>query len=157
MCRLTLDIGLSATSNVFMDRLVQWQRDGRVELIEALPPRKKNEADSRVPARRKSYFTPSQSRSTPIAGSGKVTFLGLAGILFPGRDPAKLHMTELNDIILLIRHHSIRNDIFVTENTKSYIDDGHQESLKSAYGILAMTPEQAVRNLVEFEHTGAVG
>jgi hypothetical protein len=154
MVKLTMDIGLTngVSDCAFMKRLFRWKEAGLVELVEAQPGRKTvpEAAPARTPApfaRRSSVAGLStRGRSTPIAGSGQATFKSLAGILFPGRDSAKLRMQEINEVVYLIRHHSIQNDIFVT-NTRHYIDDGHQERLKSAFGIVAMTPKETVAAL----------
>ncbi len=151
MYKLTIDIGLmtEGISSASMAKLLKWKEAGLVELIEAgavkktepvAPPPKPTPA-------RQPYQGSNRGRSTPIAGSGNATFKTLAGILFPDRDSAKLRMSEINNVVYLIKHHSTKNDIFVTANTKNYIENGHQERLKSAFGILAMTPEETVRTL----------
>lgn len=153
MYKLTIDIGLmtEGISSASMAKLLKWKEAGLVELIEAGAV-KKVEPVAPPPPRpsnpmRSSYMGANKGRSTPIAGSGNATFKTLAGILFPDRDSAKLRMSEINNVVYLIKHHSTKNDIFVTANTKNYIENGHQERLKSAFGILAMTPEETVNAL----------
>ena len=67
------------------------------------------------------------------------------------RDAHKLNMAELNDVTHLIRHLNQGRNIFVTRNSKSFIDQGKREQLQSAFRISAMTPEEVVDRLSKQE------
>jgi hypothetical protein len=156
MYKLTLDLGLMAegTTDVFIRRLVQWKEAGLVELIPA-GAASKSAAPQPYVAPPVSRFGTAKSRSAPIAGSGNATFKNLAGILFPNRDLAKLRMTEINQVVYLIKHHATKNDIFVTADAERYIDDGHRQRLREAYGILTMTPREVVEQIGKDERVAA--
>lgn len=130
--------------------LKRWKEEGKISF---------NEADRATLGRDPVKGWPGATVKTPqaksragkIVDSGKATFHSVSSILFPSKDPNKLNMGEINNVAHLIKHHSSKNEIFVTLNLKSFIEDGKREKLKNAFGIVAMTPEETVHMLGELE------
>lgn len=74
-------------------------------------------------------------------------FWDLSKIMFPGKDHEKLDNNQSNDVMHLMSHFFAASDIFVTNNTKDFINDGRREKLKAAFQITVMTAEEAVTDL----------
>ncbi len=150
MIKLTVDVGLMGqqANDTFVQKLQGWMAAGLVEVHQAgAAPKAAPVAPPPEPMPKKtSFFSASKGRSTPITGSGSATFKSIAAILFPGRDSTKLSMGEINNVVYLIKHHSMKNQIFVT-TSDCYISKARQQDLKSYHGIVTMTPEQAVTEL----------
>ncbi len=128
--------------------LKRWREEGKIDLVDANP------AKGAVPISRNPEIDAGGRRRIPsrkIAESGKANFKAVAAAIFPGKDPLKLDMTEINNVAHLIKHHASKNEIFVTADTRSFIEGGRRESLKAQFGILAMTPDEAVRMLCELQ------
>jgi len=143
---LTIDIGLMTPplKNTAMTVLQRWEHEGKLALIAA--DRRAISPDSPAPQRSaepRSNWAPS-SRSKKMAESGNAKFKSIAGVLFPRRDAQKLNMTEINQIAHLIKHHSSKNDIFVTENPSYFAEERYRELLKVYFGIVVMSPEETV-------------
>jgi hypothetical protein len=139
-----------------MDTLRRWKDEGKIELVEAdraaavkeqpynwpgAPP-KREESSEKV-------WKGGRGRSGKMQESGKANFKSIASILFPGKDPLRLNMGEINGVAHLIRHHLIKSEIFVTGNAKDFIEGGRREVLRSHFGIVVMTPDEAVQMLAE--------
>lgn len=157
--KLTIDINLvhEAESIPAMDTLKRWKAEGKVELIEAEPPRVERDAAQVRPG----ASTASNDARDPRQRGGRriikrdpshgANFRGIAAVLFPHKDPQKLSMLEINDVAHMVKHHSSKNELFVTHNLKDLIEEGKRERLKSGFGIIAMTPEEAVEMLSKIE------
>ena len=138
-----------------MATLKRWTSEGKLELIESNPPKVATAygwpGAAPKPAQDKSGRGFQKGRPGKITESGKATFESVASVLFPRKNSQKLQMNEINDIIHLIRHHASQNEIFVTGNLISFINDGRREQLKSYFDVVAMTPEETVQRLHEVE------
>jgi hypothetical protein len=141
-----------------IDVLKRWETEGKLALIEAEPSTKgKPTADN------EGWFKLNNRADAPPGGAKilrripskvaavRVTFARMATILFPHRDTQKLNMTEINDVAHMVKHHGSGNELFVTGNSDSFIKGGRRELLKASFGVIAMTPEEAVRMLTEIE------
>lgn len=85
--------------------------------------------------------------STKWAGeSTKEEMERMAGILFPNRRWSGLSSGQIRDVMTLHTHWTYKRDAFVTLNTKDFVgtSDGKRERLRNEFGILALTPEEAV-------------
>ncbi len=137
-----------------METIKKWKAEGKIDVLEVDKPTVSREQPTHgwpgappkpVPERTGSWK--GKNRPAKMKESGNANFKSIASILFPGKDPLRLNMTEINTIAHLIRHHSIKNEIFVTVNTKDLISDGRRDVLKSQFGIIIMTPEEVVKML----------
>ena len=158
--KLTIDINLmNEDPNIpSMDTLKRWTAEGKIQLIEAEAPKIVNEANDNSPAvqprtsdQRRDPRSPGGRRVIKREPSGGANFRGVAAVLFPQRDSQKLHMGEINDVVHILQHHSSKNELFVTHNLKDFIENGKRERLKAAFGIIAMTPDEAVEMLSTIE------
>lgn len=155
--KLTVDVGVldSANQTVSVGTLQRWQTQGRVELVPAERSREAREADAPYnwpgAPKRKPSWRGGKRGSSLQKESGGANFRTVAAILFPGKDPLRLAMGEINNIAHLIRHHSIHHEVFVTVNRQGFIDDGRRDGLKSAFGIVIMTPDETVAMLKELQ------
>jgi hypothetical protein len=77
----------------------------------------------------------------------------IAEVLFPGRSRGEL-LNDMRDVMHLATHALYRHDIFVTRNTKDFIhtdkqdqDGAKREILRARYGIVVMTPEEALEEV----------
>ncbi len=140
-----LEIGDDATA---MKTLKRWREEGKVDLIDTNPPR-----DAVAPVRKPETDGSGRRRvnNRRASDSGKVSFKAVAAAIYPGKDPLKLDMAEINSVAHLIKHHTSKNEIFVTADVKSFIAEGRRELLKAQFGILAMTPEETVQALSELQ------
>jgi hypothetical protein len=156
--KLTIDINVLRTDSTpeGMETLQRWQTEGKIEIIEAEPPKSEKPTDYNFPGappkvvEADSRYPRGRGRPKKNLTSGP-DFKGLSAILFPHRDPHKLNMTEINDIAHLMKHHGARNELFITINAKDFIDGGRRELLKASFGLLVMTPQEAVQMLTSLE------
>lgn len=138
-----------------IETLKRWKTEGKIELVEAAAPR----GTPREPT----YGWPGATQNVPPGNRGKrrgylkkepaggVNFNSVAAVLFPGRNAQKLSMSEINDIAHLVKHHGSKNEIFVTANSRDFIDGGKRDRLKASFGILAMAPIEVVEMLSSIE------
>jgi len=142
--KLTIDRNLTNCSPELqaVSTLKRWKAEGKLNLIEA-------EAKANLFSEKRA-LKPWQ-RGPSKAGAGKAKFDHVASVLFPSRNVQKLNMLEINDVAHMIKHHGSGNEIFVTGNTENFIDGGRRERLKAVLGVIAMTPDEAVRMLSEIE------
>jgi len=157
--KITIDINLMhAAPNIpGMDTLKRWMSEGKIELIEAEPPKVEKAIPYGWPG---APPKPVESRDPRLRGGrriikkdppGGASFKGVAAVLFPQKDAQKLNMGEINDVAHMVKHHISKNEIFVTHNRKDFIEEGKRTALKSAFGIVAMTPAEAVEMLTKIE------
>lgn len=150
---LTLDSTVSGPDCAVagIDVLRRWEREGKIGLVEAdraqpvalnPEPVVQRNSDSRS-----SFSRWAKRKPSKMAESGNATFASVAAVLYPGRDPLKLSISDINSVVHLIRHHHMKHEIYITSNSKGLIDGGRRARLKTAFGILAMTPEEAVTTL----------
>ena len=74
-------------------------------------------------------------------------FAQIASILFPGIDVVALAQNEVNDVMHMLAHHDSGGDIFVTGDLKDFIAATRRISLRDRWGIIVMTPDEAVAHL----------
>jgi hypothetical protein len=157
--KLTIDVNLmhTETKQPAMDTLRRWKEEGKIDLIEADPPKSAREPAYGWPgappkANPDTRFGRAGTRGRPKKESGSgPNFKGVASVLFPNKDPLKLNMAEINNVAHLLKHHGSKNELFITANLKDFIDGGRRELLKSHFGVVAMTPVEAVDMLKEIE------
>lgn len=155
--KLTIDINLMHEDPKIpaMDALKRWKSEGKIALIEAAPPRVEPTARPSLPE------VPPKAVATGFRGksrtrinkqpAGAVSFKAVAAVLFPQKDSQKLNMGELNDVAHLVKHHGSKNEFFVTHNRQDFIEGGRRERLKASFGIIALSPEEAVALLSGIE------
>lgn len=138
--------------------LKRWKTEGKLELVEAEPTLRghlspDNSAWFVLNKKEDTKSSPKTSwqRMPSKLAAGKIKFAQVASILFPRRDTQRLNMTEVNDVAHMVKHHGSGNELFVTGNKENFIDGGRRELLKASFGVIAMTPEEAVRMLSEIE------
>lgn len=142
-----------------MATLKRWQEEGKIALVEASPSKV---VEAKAPAYNWPGAPPKQesddkpvwgkkNRSPAMQKSGKADFKGISSVLFPLKDHTRLNMSQINSVAHLIKHHSTKNEIFVTNNRQDFIDEGRREILQSQFGIVTMTPEEAVHALGELQ------
>ena len=147
---LTLDRNVSdnAKDGSPMSTLKRWQSEGKLKLVEAVgsgkPPAYGWPGAPPKPAE------PSRGRRIKKA-TPSADFRAVAAVVHPGKDSQKLNMSEVNDVAHLAQHLSNKNEIFVTSNLVTFIENGRRDRLRTALGIVVMTPEETVRSLIEME------
>ncbi len=151
--KLTLDVDLTQPEVKVegMDQLKKWQSEAKIELYEANVNKDKKPEGTPAPVERKMYGRDPRRPSAKKDQSGKADFRSVAAIIFPSRDPLKLNINEINNVAHVIKHHANKYEIFVTANEKVFIENGRREKLKGAFGILTMTPVEAVRMLGQMQ------
>jgi hypothetical protein len=157
--KLTLDVNLMEPSVTVpgMDVLRRWKEEGKVDLIEANRPQVVREpaygwpGAPAKPVERNPNQRGGKRRSGKMNESGNANFKSIAAVLFPSKDHLKLSMAEINNVAHLIRHHLVKNEIFVTANKKDFIEEGRRDRLKSNFGIVIMTPEEVIEALCELQ------
>ncbi len=152
--KLTVDINLmhETAPIAAMDKLKRWKSEGKIDLIEASPPREAAFSWPGTPPKYSNNPRDNRSRGrVKKEPSGGPNFKTVAAVLFPNKDSQKLSMTEINDVAHLVKHHSSKNEFFVTHNLKDFIEGGKRERLKNSFGIIAMTPAEAVETLSKIE------
>ena len=153
--KLTIDKNLMHEGSTIpaMDTLKRWRTEGKIELIEAEPP--KVEVTTAydwpgaplrpaAPVRDSRAWSRARVKKEPPGG---LSFKMVASVLFPLRDSQKLDMGEINDVVHLVKHHFRKNELFITHNIEGFIEGGKRESLRASFGIVAMTPDEAVLSL----------
>ena len=70
----------------------------------------------------------------------------IAHVLFPQCPWQRLNKNQIRDVMVLHTHLTHKRDVFVTLNTKDFIgrEQAKRELLKEKFGILVMTPQEAV-------------
>lgn len=154
--KLTLDGGLKNAVPPLpaITTLKAWEAEGKVEIFEA--DRVKEAVTQGWPGQ-----TPTSVIGRPWGGRGRPApkknaastsaFNQMSSVLFPHRDVHKLDMAQLNDVSHLIRHQTLGNSIFVTCNTRDFIEQGKREKLQATFKIVVMTPDEVVSQLRETE------
>ena len=140
-----------------MGTLERWNSEGKIVLVEAEPRLGASQPDSAWPRSPSGFAQASQHQRNirgPVkrAPAGAKSFKEFAAVLFPYKDPQKLNMGEVNDVAHLVRHHTSKNEMFITGNLKGFIDSGRRELLKAVFGIVTMTPEEATEMLSKKEN-----
>lgn len=150
--KLTIDVDLMLPElkNTAMDQLKKWQSEEKIELFEANVSKGKKSGGIATPSERKMYGRDTR-RPAKKDQSGTADFRNVAAIIFPTRDPLKLNINEINNVAHIIKHHANKHEIFVTANEKVFIENGRREKLKGAFGIITMTPVEAVRTLSQLQ------
>jgi hypothetical protein len=132
--------------------LKNWEAEGRIELFEA--DRAKESPSSQTfgwPGAPPPPRAPSRFRGPKKSSPGSLSFQEMSNVLFPGRDPHRLKMNEVNDVAHLVRHHSLGHTFFVTTNVESFMAKGKREYLKAKFQIVVLTPEETVLALEKLE------
>lgn len=147
----------SARPSENFKRLLTWESEGKVRLCKTF--RLEIERGRHVPSQRlmakmaniAEPFTLDMSAFDSDAylsedDSGP-EFLELASILFPQKlpyKPERLTENQNNDVMHLIAHVEAACHIFVTKNTRDFINDGRRERLHERWGIIVMTLDEVV-------------
>lgn len=163
--KLTIDVDLmEAVPDVpGMAILKQWKEEGRIGLVDAAASKSLRQPVYTWPG----APTPLKSDNKPMWGrrhqaviikkSGKADVKSISAILFPNTDHSRLNMDQINSVAHLLKHHSTKNEIFVTLNKKDFIDEGRREILQAQLGIVVMTPEETVQSLRKLQGWNADG
>src|SRR6185312_9453142 len=141
--KLTIDINLMHEAQTIpaMDVLKRWKAEGKIDLIEAEPPRLERGSAHGWPGAqiiKNEVRDPRQRGGRRIIkkeSSHGANFRNLAAVLFPQKDSQKLNMGEINDVAHMLKHHSSKNELFITHNLKDFIEEGKRERLKAGFGI----------------------
>ena len=156
--KLTIDTNLinAKQKNLSMNKLEQWCDEGKLIIvgayrltveIAAYKNQKASCKELKIPniaeplvldksCLDSSYLAPSDNNAPE--------FGDIASILFPQKDYALLSDNDSNDVMHLMGHYYAKADIFLTNNTNDFVKDGRREVLKKQFGIVVMTPEEAV-------------
>ena len=156
--KLTIDVNLMHVDPKLppIDKLKKWKEEGKLDLIEAEPSKNTERepafgwpgAAPKPPENRFARNNRGRPKKDPSSGTN---FKRVAAVLFPHKDSQKLNMSEINDVAHLIQHHTSKNELFITCNGKNFIESGKRELLKSYFGVIAMTPDEAVAMLSKME------
>ena len=157
--KLTIDSNLlhETTKIPSIDVLKRWKSEGKIELVEADAAKAKSEPAYGWPG---SPPRPINTTRDPRGGNrghvkkesaGKANFKALSSVLFPGKDSQRLNMGEINNVAHLVKHSISKNEFFVTHNLKDYITGGKREVLRGSFGIVTVTPDEAVDMLKKLE------
>lgn len=142
--KLTLDSNLENEYSTGVATLKRWTTEKRLSLVDANPQSSSRgggygwTGSSQRPAQR-NRFKPNPKSNT--------SFREIAAALFPHQDSQKLNLNETNSVAHLLQHLISKNEFFVTANLKDYIADGKRERLKGGFGVIALTPDEAVKVL----------
>lgn len=156
--KLTIDINLmqeeAKTSS--MGVLKRWKSEGKIELIEAVRPRSERDVGYGWPGSPPKPPPSKRVRKSPWktqdkVKDGGVNFRSISSILYPTKDSQKLDLGEMNNVTHLMKHHERKNEFFITQNLKDFIESGKQDRLRSTYGIVIMTPDEVVGALTHLE------
>lgn len=157
MLKLTLHGGIlrEHTLSAAVHTLKALQSEGKVELFES---------DRAKEAKAVAYGWPGGTPSAPPARryrsqkrhdpAGGPSFQMVSLVLFPHRDPHRLDLKEINDVSHLLRHVSLKHEIFVTTDTANFISGGRRERLLSAFKIVVLTPDETVAAVRESQQAG---
>jgi hypothetical protein len=137
--KITLDFSLlEAPPSLAISTLSNWTREGKIIASEASAATcPTTEANVRLNVGNPFY------RKPRMFESGKATFRNLACLLFPGKDPNKLRMNEINDVVHLIKHHANQHSIFVTSRSV-FLARETRRLLRENFEIWVAAPEEAV-------------
>lgn len=132
-----------------MATLKRWKAEGKVALIEA-------DGAAKPAAYGWPGAPPKAAPSTgrgrhKVKSKGNVAFREVAAAVFPHKDAQKLDMGEINGVAHLLQHLNSHNEFFVTSNLKDFIADGKRDRLKGSFGIIALTPDEAVKVISNIE------
>lgn len=160
--KLTIDSDLlnAKEKQPAVNLLVKWKTEGKLDLIETDPakveedPRNPRTGWPGAPPQREEKPLPAWRgrRGAPKPGAGaSIKFADVASVLFPGKNSQKLSMTDINQVARIVRHHTGKNEIFVTGTPEVFIAGGRREHLKRVFGVIVMTPDETVKSLREME------
>ena len=164
--RLTIDTNCvnAKSREAAMNTLERWAEEGKVQLDGSL----------RFDMETKKYARAVPARSATIAAkTGKINdvsepanfdasfldesycdgegpdFEEIASVLFPSmrRDDVEKDENKANDVMHLVSHASGGGSIFVTKDEKDFIKGHRRDVLKDKWGIVVMTPDEAVEHL----------
>lgn len=152
--KLTLDAGLRNMDTPEIKTLKKWEQDNLVALFDA-----DRSANPTAP-RKQAYTWPGASPSAPPAPrasqrsqssnrSKQGQFKQIAALVHQGKNIEKLDMVSINFVAHLLVHLNSERDYFVTQNSEIFLDSNKPERLKSAFGIVVLSPKDAVELLVE--------
>lgn len=80
-----------------------------------------------------------------LDGPEEPSFEGLASVLFPTVPLDRLTDNQDNDVMHLLGHVGAQGDVFLTNNTKDFIDGHRRGALASQWGIVVQTPDEFVQ------------
>jgi len=142
--RLTLDTSaLNARGSIpAMNRVERWAEEGKVVLY--VPPEVTAEAEAHLGGKGRAMYA-GKARSLHGGGEAAGAPAGLeeemAAVLFPHTRPGELTPGQRRDARILALHRSLGNDVFLTLDTRHFIQKGRRERL-AARGVRAMTPAE---------------
>jgi hypothetical protein len=157
--RLTIDTccinAYGGEANVTI--LERWQQEGKLELVgtERLLQelaRGRNEKRKEKARRMKNVGEPFVLEESVFdsgahwSGSPAPSPMEIASVLFQRRF-SDLKPSDVGDILHLLAHHDGGSAIFVTNNSRHFIDGGRQQLLKERWAIEVMTPAEVVTYL----------
>ncbi|MEK6710250.1 MAG: hypothetical protein AABZ64_06700 [Nitrospinota bacterium] len=147
--RLTVDTSaLNARGSVpAMNLIERWAAEGRVELF--VPPEVLEEARAhRGRKGRAMYAAKARALDGGIraAGEGDAAAGGMTpeeagAILFPHTQPGRMTPSQRRDARIVALHRRMGNDVFLTLDTRHFIQKGRRERL-AARGVRVMTPAE---------------
>lgn len=149
--KLTLDAGLMRAPVLLpaVNVLKAWESEGKIEIFEA--DRAKEATNTLNPGwpgaakpPTRSAWPGARAKAQKKNDSGAASFQRISAVLFPHRDSHRLSITEVNAVAHLQRHVTNARSVFVTSNTRDFIDDGRRERLNTVFKIVVMTPEETV-------------
>jgi len=147
--KLTLDGGIlrEVPMGPAVRTLKLWETEGKIELFES--DRAKDTGVPAVhgwPGAPRRGVAPGRVRAVkePPGGPG---FQSVSVVLFPGRDPHRLSMTQVNSVAHLLRHHTLGHSLFITNNKVDFINEGKRERLQALFKIMILTPDEAIQVL----------
>lgn len=159
--KLTIDTNvINARQNLpAMNKLEQWRDEEKIRIVGTHRLKMEVAAYKNPKASEKEKKLPNVSEPMVLGKSylghsylaapkkNAPQFCDLSAIMFPGRDHNQLSNNESNDVMHLISHFFAESDVFVTNNTNDFINDGRREQLKEKFGIKVMTADEAVAEL----------
>lgn len=146
--RLTIDTSaLNARGSVpGMNRIEGWAAGGRVELF--VPPEVLEEARAHRGKKGRAMYAAKARALDGGAGAEGVEGAAepltpgeAAAVLFPHTQPARLTPSQRRDARILALHRRMGNDVFITLDTRHFIQKGRRERL-AARGVRVMTPAE---------------
>jgi hypothetical protein len=146
--RLTVDTSaLNARGSVpAMNLIERWAAGGRVELF--VPPEVLEEARAHRGKKGRAMYAAKARALDGGAGAEDgegaaepLTPGEAAAVLFPHTQPARLTPSQRRDARILALHRRMGNDVFITLDTRHFIQKGRRERL-AARGVRVMTPAE---------------
>lgn len=158
--KLTIDTNLinSKQRLADMNMLERWRDEGKLEFIGTQRLKREIAAYKNPAASAKEASIPNISEPL-VWGVGNWNegnwadeddtpeFLDVAKVLFPAIAPEALNENQQSDVMHLLAHVTAKADVFVTNNTKDFVNDGRREQLKTKFQITVMTAEEVVTDL----------